>query len=155
MDWFPEVMHKRFRKEIFTACICVVWFLIGLALMTQVASITSGPIKCLWEISCPCIFNNSSVLSSFQGGLYVYSLMNGFSASGPAVFVVVFFQSISISWFYGKPYTLWYNDHHEPQHVVTSYYCCCLILHIAFLLCAYDKYANLALRANGFSCWVG
>ena len=36
VDRFPQYLRRGYRKELFTACICAVWFLIGLSMVTKV-----------------------------------------------------------------------------------------------------------------------
>ena len=36
VDRFPQYLRRGYRKEMFTALVCVVWFLIGLSMVTEV-----------------------------------------------------------------------------------------------------------------------
>ena len=36
VDWIPHHLRRGYRKELFTAFICLIWFLIGLSMVTEV-----------------------------------------------------------------------------------------------------------------------
>ena len=36
VDLFPQHLRRGYRKELFTAFVCAVWFLIGLSMVTEV-----------------------------------------------------------------------------------------------------------------------
>ena len=36
VDLFPHHLRRGYRKELFTAFVCTVWFLIGLSMVTEV-----------------------------------------------------------------------------------------------------------------------
>ena len=40
VDLFPRFLRRGYRKEIFTAFVCVIWFLIGLSMVTEVSILT-------------------------------------------------------------------------------------------------------------------
>ena len=40
VDLFPRFLRRGYRKELFTAFVCVIWFLIGLSMVTEVIILT-------------------------------------------------------------------------------------------------------------------
>ena len=36
VDLFPKQLRRGYRKEIFIGCVCMVWYLIGLSMVTKV-----------------------------------------------------------------------------------------------------------------------
>lgn len=78
----------RRRKELFIAAVCFISFLIGLPTVTQV--------KCLFLRR-----NLFDYLFLIQGGMYVFKILDYYSASGWCLLVLLFFECISVSWFYG------------------------------------------------------
>jgi len=40
VDLFPRFLRRGYRKELFTAIVCVIWFLIGLSMVTEVIILT-------------------------------------------------------------------------------------------------------------------
>lgn len=52
VDWLPHHLRRGYRKEIFTAFVCAIWFIIGLSMVTEVHNVplfvftnTVGPLK--------------------------------------------------------------------------------------------------------------
>lgn len=44
---------------------------------------------------------NQEIINTFQGGVYIFQLMDFYSASGMSILWVCFFQTIAISWIFG------------------------------------------------------
>jgi solute carrier family 6 GABA transporter-like protein 1 len=64
-------VYLRPRRRLFTLCVCVFSFLLGIPLV-------------------------------MEGGMYVFQLMDFFSASGFSLLTVVFCEIVGLSWIYGK-----------------------------------------------------
>ena len=47
VDLFPQYLRRGYRKEMFTAFVCVIWFLIGLSMVTEV--LTHISVLCLQQ----------------------------------------------------------------------------------------------------------
>lgn len=93
VDNWPELLRPHRKK--FTVAICCLMFLLGLPMVTNV-SIAPRFLKFLFERGN--YFENSV---SFQGGVYIFQLMDFYSASGMSILWVCFFQTIAISWIFG------------------------------------------------------
>lgn len=95
MDEYPLLLRKR--KKIFILIVCFISFIIGFSNITQVT----------WQHICLFLAHVRSNLlkrcpETFQGGLYVFKLFDYYSASGMCLLYLVFFETVSISWFYGE-----------------------------------------------------
>ena len=129
MDEYPTVLRKR--KKVFILVVCVVSYIIGFSNITQVNSIITAWITYVYL---PHVYLETQFdrccLFLFQGGLYVFKLFDYYSASGMAILYLVFFETISISWFYGTycfliifiPIILPYDKSHNQHN--QSYFLC-------------------------------
>ncbi|TNN49832.1 Sodium- and chloride-dependent GABA transporter 1 [Liparis tanakae] len=71
----------------------------GLAFLAYPEAVTQLPVSPLWAI----LFFSMLLMLGIdsQGGIYVFKLFDYYSASGMCLLFLVFFECISISWFYG------------------------------------------------------
>jgi len=61
VDLFPQHLRRGHRKEMFTAFICCVWFLLGLSMVTEVKM-----------RSMLCMYNGSDLISVYPLSQHLY-----------------------------------------------------------------------------------
>lgn len=91
IDNWPNILRQQRKK--FTLIICCLMFLLGIPMVTQVSTFLGEKLN-----------KQSFCLNKFkkqQGGVYIFQLMDTYSASGISILWVCFFQTIAISWIFG------------------------------------------------------
>ena len=48
VDWLPHHLRRGYRKELFTAFVCLIWFLVGLSMVTEVRHVLFLPPMLQW-----------------------------------------------------------------------------------------------------------
>lgn len=110
-DTFP-FLKKGHRREIFTGVMCIIQFLVGLLMVTNVGlCLFSGVFSPLSHVSVLCYgrfltvcVDNCSFVLVFQGGMYIFQLFDYYSGSR-IILLVAFFMCIAIGYIYGKDST--------------------------------------------------
>lgn len=102
VDYWPDTLRPHRIK--FTIAICMIMFALGIPMVTNVSiwkhiSIWGIQLKVSGAVS----VNRKKIkmLRLFQGGIYIFQLMDFYSASGMSILWVCFFQTIAISWIFG------------------------------------------------------
>jgi len=103
VDYWPDTLRPHRIK--FTIAICLIMFALGIPMVTNVS------IRKRFCSICICTkqkFQGQFIdkkkikmLRLFQGGIYIFQLMDFYSASGMSILWVCFFQTIAISWIFG------------------------------------------------------
>jgi solute carrier family 6 GABA transporter-like protein 6/8/11/12/13 len=88
MDAFPKLRETP-KREMFIAVLCVIQFLVGLSMVTNVSAFLLS----LHHSSNKCIF--------VQGGMYVFQLFDYYTGSR-IILLMAFFECIAIAYFYGE-----------------------------------------------------
>ena len=92
IDNWPNL---RAHRNKFTIVICCLMFFLGLTMVTNVS------INFLTLFSQTSLSKYKFKKYVFQGGIYIFQLMDFYSASGMSILWVCFFQTIAISWIFG------------------------------------------------------
>lgn len=92
VDHWSSTLRPHRKK--FTLAVCFAMFLLGIPMVTEVR-------RC-WE-DVPNFIRKHTIWTSsiFQGGAYIFQLMDFYAASGMSLLWVCFFQTIAISWIFG------------------------------------------------------
>jgi len=101
VDYWPDTLRPHRIK--FTIAICLIMFALGIPMVTNV-SIRKRfyPICTKQKFQGQFIDKKKiKMLRLFQGGIYIFQLMDFYSASGMSILWVCFFQTIAISWIFG------------------------------------------------------
>lgn len=94
VDNWPEKLRKN--RKIFTFGCVLVLFLFDIPMVTNVR--LRHKIYCIMLII---LLKICPLLSVTKGGVYIFQLMDYYSASGMSMLFLVFFQTISIAWIFG------------------------------------------------------
>lgn len=87
IDEWPQLLRRR--KEIFIAIVCAISYLVGLSCISQVIK------QIVFKVPI------GRILFCFQGGMYVFQILDSYAVSGFCLLFLIFFECIAISWAFG------------------------------------------------------
>lgn len=99
VDYWPDTLRPHRLK--FTIAICLIMFVLGIPMVTNVSIRKAISRYCAYNWKFQAQFIDKKILCLFQGGIYIFQLMDFYSASGMSILWVCFFQTIAISWIFG------------------------------------------------------
>lgn len=95
---YPAFFHVGHRRKLLLLAICVVCFLLGLPMVTEVR--TNCFIAALFS---PFVFASADHKTSHtQGGMYIFQLFDYYACSGMTLLLFATLQCVVVTWIYGQ-----------------------------------------------------